>query len=252
VATRDLANRRIALLLGADNALTSLQAPAIDEANAMLPAHRAVRWDGYDMGMQESDQIDDRTLDDDAAATIAGFIAFGGALPVFYPKRTDTTSILRLVFNLLKAPRTKIAALERVGFANSNDAIAAGDNVNTYRLMTDGFKPDTEGTGGYAYIVNLLAQGDAYPWTIVPAASPAAVAIVGGLTLALAVGEYGLRGATYQSNNIANRATWTSSDETVATVDNRGIVKGISAGTANIVATFPGGSAATPCVVTVT
>jgi len=111
--------------------------------------------------------------------------------------------------------------------------------------------PDTEGTGGYAYMQQLIPQGDVWPWTIVADSPAAEVEIVGALTATLAVGALALRGATYLGNNITPRATWASSNQAIATVDNRGIIEGVSAGSANITATYPGGATSDPVVVTV-
>lgn len=251
---RDLANKRITFWLGAANAIANLAAPSVIEINAMLMASAATRWDGFDFGAQESDQVDDRSLDDDAGAVLRGFAQFGGAVPFFMPKKADTSSILRQVFNLLKTPRTELVVVERVGFKSTSQPAAAGDIVNVYRILTDGFNPDTEGDGGYAYIVNFLPKGDIYPWVTVPAAAPASIALVGGATLALTAAgtAVGLRGATYQGFDLTARATWLSSDPTKATVDAHGIIKAVAAGTANITATYPGATASTACVVTVT
>lgn len=248
--TRDLSNKRVLVAVGAANSITNLAAPALSELLALLNISPAIRWDGFDFNASASDQVDDRSLDDDAAAQTRGFPQFGGALPLFYPKKTDTSSILRQAFNLFKQDRASLIIVERVGFKSTNQPFAAGDNINVYRVQVDGFNPDTEGDGGYAYIVNLLPQGDIYPYTIVPAASPASVAITGASTLALTAGNVALRGATYQGNDITNRATWLSSDPTKVTVDH-GRIKGVAAGTANVTASFPGGTASTAVAVTV-
>lgn len=219
----------------------------------MLDATEAIRWDGYDFGMDASDQIDDRSLADNAAAQIRGFAQFGGNTPFFMPKVTDTGSILRQVFNLLKTQRTPLFVAERVGFKDWSSPWAAGDNVNIYRVLNDGFKPDTEGDGGYAYTMNLLSQGDVYPWTLVTPASASAVTITGSATasLSLAGVNVALRGATYQGKNITARATWISSNPAVATVDAHGVIQGKSAGTANVTATFPGATPSAAVAVTV-
>lgn len=251
---RDLANRRVTVWLGAANAIANLAAPAITEINAMLMVSAAIRWDGFDFGAQESDQVDDRSLDDDAGAVLRGFAQFGGAIPFFMPKKTDTSSILRTTFNLVKTPRTELLVVERVGFKSTNQVAAAGDIVNVYRILTDGFNPDTEGDGGYAYIVNFLPKGDIYPWTTVPAAAPASITLVGGATLALTAAgtAVGLRGATYQGFDLTSRATWVSSAPNIATVDSHGIIQAKAAGSASITATYPGATASTACTVTVT
>lgn len=250
--TRDLSNKRIQIWIGAASALASYDYATEAELAAMLMAAPAIRWDGLDFGMQASEQIDDRSLDDDATATLRGFMQFGGGIPFYFPKVTDDSSILRDVFDLVKVRGTELAIVERVGFVDRRTAAVAGDNINIYKAMTDGYSPDTEGTGGYAYIQNMIPRGDVTPWSIVADSPAADVTITGGLTLALAVGALGLRGAAYLGNNITPRATWASDDQDVAIVSNNGIIEGVSAGTANITATFPGGAESDPCVVTVT
>lgn len=251
-ATRDLSNKRVKFGMGAANAVATVLQPTLAELAAMLDVTAATRWDGFDFGMQESDQEDDRSLADEAAAVIRSFASHGGSVPFFAPRATDTSSILRLVFNLVKGRNTELVNYERVGWKDASAALAAGDVVNVYRTMTDGWTWDTEGTGGYAYILSLLARGDSNPWYIIPAASPAPVTVTGGATgtLTVAGGSVLLREAFYQGHNITGQAIWTSSNPAVATVED-GIIVPVSAGTANIVASYPGGTAATAIAVTV-
>lgn len=251
--TRDLANKRVTLWLGLASALGQYTYATEAELAAMLKVAPAVRWDGYDFGMQASEQIDDRSLDDSATATIRGFMQFGGGIPFYLPKLTDTNSIVRQAYNLLKTRGTQLVIVQRVGFVDRRAAGLAGDNISIFRAMTDGYVPDTEGTGGYAAVHNLLPQGDVAPWTIVRGASATAVTIGGGaVSLSVASGNVALRTASYLGNDITNRAQWLSSNPAVATVDNRGIIEPISAGTAQITAGFPGGTTSTPVTVTVT
>jgi len=250
--SRDLSNKRIQVWLAPASAVASFDYATALEISTMIPAAPAIRWDGLDFGMQASEQVDDRSLDDDATATLRGFLQFGGGVPFFFPKVTDLSSVLRDVFDLVKVRGTELVLIERVGFVDRRDAAAAGDNINVYKVMTDGFTPDTEGTGGYAYIQSMIPRGEVKPWTIVADSPTVAAAITGGLTLSLVAGDLALRGATYIGNNITPRAQWSSDDQDIAIVSNNGIIEGIAAGTANIIATFPGGSASPPVVVTVT
>jgi len=249
--TRDLSNKRVQIWIAPASALASYEYATEAELAAMIMAAPAIRWDGLDFGMQASEQIDDRSLDDDATATLRGFLQFGGAIPFFFPKFTDLSSVLREVFNLVKVQGTELVIVTRVGFVDRKIAGTAGDNINIYKAMTDGYTPDTEGTGGYAYIQTMIPRGDVAPWTIVAASPAAQVEITGGLTAAMATGTLTLRGATYLGNNITPRATWASSDQDVAIVSNNGIIEAVGAGTANVTATFPGGVESDPVVVTV-
>lgn len=247
MSTRDQGNGRVAVWLGTASAVADLAAPTAAELEAMLLVSEAIRWDGYDFGAQESDQIDDRSLADSGSAQLRGFAQFGGAVPFFYPRIEDTGTILRQAFNVLKTGRTDLILVERIGFKNWNEPAATGDDVNVYRVMNDGFNPDTEGDGGYAYIVNLLPKGDVYPWTKV---AGGAVAITGAATATLAVDGVELRGAEIGGDDVTARATWASSDDTVATVE-AGVIVGRSPGTATITATFPGATDSTAVTVTV-
>lgn len=69
------------------------------------------------------------------------------------------------------------------------------------------------------------------------------------LTLS-AGGTYELQCNVYPNAELAQQAVWTSSDETIAKVDARGVVTALSQGTAQIEASVEGGSAT--CKVTVT
>jgi len=246
--TRDQGNGRVAVFLGTASAVANLAAPTKAEIDAMLLVSEAIRWDGYDHGTQASDQIDDRSLADSGTAQLRGFAQFGGSVPFFYPKITDTGSILRQAFSLLKGGRTDLILIERIGFKDWNAPITAADDINVYRVMNDGFNPDTEGDGGYAYIVNLLPKGDVYPWTKVAGGT---LALVGTPTVSVAVGKPALRGAPVSGDNVTARAEWTSSDDTVATVD-KGIIVGRKAGTATITPKFPGATGTAAVTVTVT
>lgn len=247
--TRDLSNRRVQIWAGLASAVPDFTKVNATQLNAMLALAPAVRWDGLDFGMQSSDQEDDRSLDDDATETLRSFMQFGGGIPLFFPKVADQSSILRQAFNLVRARGTELAIAMRVGFADRRAPGAAGDFVNLFRVMTDGYQPDTEGTGGYAYVQNMIPRGDVSPWIVVDSATPTAVAIQGAATLSGVVGSLSLRRATYEGNDVTRLADWTSSNETVARVTD-GIIEITGVGTANITVKTPGSLASTALAVT--
>lgn len=252
--TRDLSNARVGVFLGASNSVadTTLQVITAAEAAALLNASPAIRWNGYAMGVQASAKVADRSLADQAASTIRGFNAFGGAVPFFYPKVTDTSSILRQVFNVVKTQRTQLVMMERIGWTDYSVTPAAGDTVNLYSVLTDGFNPSTSGNTGYAYLQTFLANGASNFYYVIGAATPAALTLVGSATatVSLASGSVVLRGATYFGQDITPRATWTSSNPAVATVKD-GVIQPVSVGSATIVPSYPGAAVNTGVAVTV-
>lgn len=251
MTTRSLSNRKVTVWAGLASSIADPQMRFVtdDELAAMDKIAPAVRWDGLDLGMQASDQVDDRSLDDDAAFTLRGFLQAGGALPLFYPKPTDTTSILRTAFDLFKTKGVDLAIVERIGFKDRRLDGAVGDNVNIYKMTTDSFKPDTEGDGGYAYLVNMLPGGLFSPWSVVADATPVAVTTAGGAVTG-AAGTMGLRTASAGGTDVTSRATWVSSDPDIAIVRG-GIYELIATGSATFTATLPGFTDSTTISVTV-
>jgi hypothetical protein len=237
--TRDLSNKRIRVSVGLRSQVADLSCPLDTEIASLLHLSAAVRWNGLDFGMQASDKVDDRSLEDDASAQLRGFTQYGGGVPIFFPKRTDSGSVLRQAFTLLSQSATDLVWVERIGWGDVTDPIVAGDNVNVYAVTTDGFKPDTEGDGGYAYLLTMLARGESYPWTIVRDATPAPVTVTAVNGGSAAVGTAALLRATYRGNDVTKRAQWRSSDATKITVEG-GVAVRRAAGAASIFASFPG------------
>jgi uncharacterized protein YjdB/Leucine-rich repeat (LRR) protein len=113
--------------------------------------------------------------------------------------------------------------------SNANNAIAKGWAVK------------------YDYGGNIPTTGNYTCGTI-----PASDVTLNKTTATVEVGKTLSLTATVKPDNAANKAVaWSSSNSTVATVDNKGIVTGMSAGTATITAKAVGGNAEAKCIVTV-
>ncbi|MFC0232753.1 Ig domain-containing protein [Vagococcus entomophilus] len=72
-------------------------------------------------------------------------------------------------------------------------------------------------------------------------------------TLALEVGKTGTVKATVSPDNATNKAvTFTSSDETIVSIDSKGVALAVKAGTADVTVTTADGKKTAKCTVTVT
>lgn len=213
----------------------------------------AVAWDGVTWpGNTESNDVDDRSLEDRGNATSRGFAQFEGTLAFFRPKPDDTSSDAALAWDLLKTPRIEVIVVTRVLQRTTGVATpaAAGDWINVYEFITDTVNDDTEGEDSVKFIVSLLPQGNLAVNTQVKNATAVSLA---PLTLSLAAGAHGVVRATLGGHRATSVVEWTSSNEAVATVSANGVVTAVAAGTANITATHNAATGATtPCVVTVT
>jgi hypothetical protein len=118
--------------------------------------------------------------------------------------------------------------------------------VHVLKVTTDGYAESITGEEAFRYTVSFLPQGDYAVRTVVGGGVVAGV----DATLALNAGNVGVLTCTWGGRNYTNGVTWTSSDNTVATVSSAGIVTAVAAGTATVTATAPNGQTDT-CAVTV-
>jgi hypothetical protein len=249
VDTRVLSNQRVTVLLGPDTAIADYTQPKLAEILSLTNVSEAIRWSGFDFNTQASTSETDVSLTDAAGSKSRGFTQFGGHIAFFTPKPTDTTSILRIARNIVKTPRTRLAVAIRTVTLNSAGA-AIGDVWNVFRTITD-TNTHERGKVSYAYTINFKAQDDNGINRVLTAATPSAVILTPGATLAVTVGSIKFVTAKFENVNVTKGTTYTSDNPAVATVDKHGIVTGVTAGTANITATYPGSAPSTALAVTV-
>lgn len=223
--------------------IANVNAPTAAEINAGLNITDAVRIDGFDFGPQESDQSADRSFGDNATASYRSFSQFGGSVPFYEPKPTDTTSIARQVKTLVSPQDATFYWVERIADGKvKSDAAASGDYVSVFKVMTGSKQYDTSDRGnGITYSRSLLPQGDVAINAMVATAITPTYAPT---TLAQAVGDVDPVKATLASRDITRGGTWVSSAPAVATVSANGVVTAVSAGTATITKVHPAASGA--------
>ncbi|WP_217182696.1 Ig-like domain-containing protein [Streptomyces sp. AC495_CC817] len=246
-ATKIKSNKNTLLALAPKAAVADVLKPLLSELLTTTNVSEATKWDGYDFGIEASDQDEDRALTDAAGAATRGYENFGGAVSFYTPRPSDTSSIYRQARNLSAVPHTEMVNVQRDGYAAS-EPFAAGQVINTYHTITDA-RNEQRGDKNRYYSVDFKPKGFVGINRIIPSAVATSVAITGGATVA-AGASIQLK-AAYEGNDITVGAEWVSSDESKAIVTRHGIVIGIAAGSVNITATYPGSAASTPKAITV-
>lgn len=247
MATKIASNQNTALHLGPATAVADPRDPKLAELLTLTNVSEAVKWDGFDFNVEASEQDEDRALTDAAGAATRGYENFGGNVSFFKPQPTDTTSVYRQARNIAAKMHTLLSAVQRDGLPASTP-FAAGQVVNVFHVISDA-RQEQRGDKNRYWTTNMKAKGYVGINRIIPSAVPTAVTITGGTAVTVNAAIQ-LR-ATYEGNNITVGAEWRSSDESVAIVTKHGIVIGVSAGTANITATYPGSAAGTAHAITV-
>lgn len=235
--------------------IADYRSPTAAEINAGIRVTPAIAWDGTTFpAATGSDDIDDRSLDDKGNATTRGAAQFEALLNFFYPKNlNENLTDYGKAFTFLRVPRVPVYIITRVLQRTPGvvSPAAAGEWISVYRFLTDGWTDDVAEDDSYKYAVSMLTQGDVAIYTQVKNATPPAIL---PLTLAVtAAGPAKTLRATLGGKRATQVVTWSSSNPSIATVSQNGVVDGIAAGTANITCTHPSGSAvSTASVVTVT
>lgn len=233
------------------NGLAKPAAPLATEVNAGVNISNALAWDSTTIpAMAESNDIDDRSIKDGGNASSRGFAQYEGAFNLFMPpNREDLSDDFGKAYAFFRKPRFVFWAVVKIlqGTEGKVEPFAAGQMVSVYKFIADTFVYDTEGEDSYKYTVDLLQQGAAYPNTILgPVAAPTVVNASGAGSLA--VGAHAVLRATLGTHRATQLVKWTSSNPSVASVTQNGVVTALKAGTASITANHPAATAPSTAV----
>ena len=166
-----------------------------------------------------------------------GAAQFGGGVSFYYPGAFgDASNKYSLTYDAMDQPRTLGYITVRIDGEQLNPLAAAGDLVNVYHIMTDGYAESIVGEEAFRYTVTMLPQGDVYVRTVVKGASAPVVATPA--TLAVAVGASSRLSATVDGRVYTNGVKWSSADGATASVSPAGVVTGVAAGTVVVTATY--------------
>lgn len=221
------------------NAFANYKSPTAAEINASLDLSDAISWNDFDFGLQASNTTDDPAITAKGKVSDRGAAQFGGGISLYYPESFDDDSNLySQAYDALDQPRTVGYVVVRIDGEELSELAVEGDIVHVFRVMTDGYAESITGEEAFRYTVTLLSQGDLQPNAVVAGAG-APVVVVSPDAPTIAVGESLRLTGTLNGRTYTNGLDWTSSDNSLATVSEAGVVTRLSAGSVTITGTDP-------------
>lgn len=236
---------KVAWVLDANMTPDQAKAPSETILNAATTVQLspAIAWQDFALGATDSDDVEDRGITDPGNAVTRGFANFEGTLSFFRDANPDdTTSDYVKAWETFKVPRTYGWLVLRVAEKKWDQPWAAGDRVSVFRFVADVITDDASGDDAVKFTVNFLPQGQLYTYTVVKGAAPASFAGVSA-TATGTVGDVDVLHPTLSGKDVRTVATYVSDNPAVASVSANGVVKNLSAGTANITVSHPAASA---------
>lgn len=242
----------------ADGSFSNFRYPTVAELNAGLELEAVTLWDNFEIGAQASETSDAMPIKAKATVARRGAANFGGSASFWYPGvKGDLDNAAALAYAAFKEINTPgfvaISVDGEIGEAGqpANDlSFAAGDYVSILKVITDEWDDMITGEDAFYYTRNFLKNGGLSIYTVAGAGAPAIVA--SPATMAGTAGGIDFISTTLNGRDWTRGVTYSSSDETVATVSTTGVVKFIAAGSATITATLPGATTSTTDTVAVT
>lgn len=247
---RVLTNKHYGWYVAPANSVANIAAITETEAAGFTNISDAAKFDGMDFNTKASASDDDRSFADAAGAKTSGDADFGGNFAGYKAKAGDTASSYYQAETLIKPAGSDLIVVA-VPVESIATGLVAGTEYNGWHVLSDA-PTDVRGASSYSWAANLLPQSEMVARGIIAkvAPVPVTVTVVAG-SLTGSVGDIARLKAVTQGKIVTVGATWTSSDPTVATVTEHGIVELVATGTATITATFPGATASTASTVTV-
>lgn len=212
-----------------------------------LDISSAIAFDGYELGATDSDDIEDRALTDLGSAITRGFANYAASLPLFADAdQTDASSIYNDAKDAFKVGLTNGYLVSRVA-KDADLPFAAGDRVSVFKFQNG--IPSVDGSGDTVkLVVEFLPQGFLVTNTLVATAAPV---VTTPPTITSAVGDVDVLSSTVGGQTVTHSASYSSSDSTVASVSQLGVVTSNAAGTATITISHDGATAPDTVAVTV-
>jgi hypothetical protein len=140
-----------------------ISAPDIDIINGGVDLTEAIAFDGYELGAQDSNKIDDRSIVDEGQVQVRGFAQFSASLTFFRDSDLeDEDSVYNIAREVFKAStdgtRPTGFLVTRINKAAAPD-VAAGEVVSVYKFIADAYMDNTEGEDSVKFMVNFAPQG---------------------------------------------------------------------------------------------
>lgn len=249
------ANGNTDIILVPATGIANPEAPTPAELNAGVWATPAVAFDGTTFpAATESDSVDDQSLLDAGNATSRGATQYEGTLNLFRPyDNQDTTSEFGITYNTLREGNVPLYIVTRVvqrdGTPAYND-FEPGDWISVYRVDSGGWTWVLDDEASIKYTVDFLTQGYARVYTQVATGDPVVVSLQGNEDAPAAVGDTAVLRAELGGKWANRTVRWDSSDPSVATVSQNGVVTAVGVGEADITATHA--AATTPGTLAIT
>lgn len=244
---------KVAWILDANLTPAQAAAPTETQLNAgtTVQLSPAISWNDFTLGATDSDDIEDRAITDPGNAVSRGFANFEATISFFRDQNlADSTSDFVKAWATFKTPRTYGYLVLRVAEKKWDQPWAAGDRVSVFKFIADIVTDDVEGDDSVKFTVTFLPQGLLYPYTVVKAATPAAITGVPATASASIAAGPTVLSPVLSGKDIRAVATYTSSDTTKATISANGVLKPLVAGTTTITVNHPAATA--PIVQTLT
>jgi len=240
----------------ASNAFAVPARPTPTEVNAGLTITDAISWNDFDFGVSASTTNNDPSLASKSNVADRGATQYGGNISVYLPQDfNDSSNLYKVVYDAISEPRTVgWITIQIDGEVSENNTplytggltqtAVNGDLIHVFKVMTGAYNPSITGEEAFRETISLLPQGDVYINAVVSTSTPTVV--VTPATGSPAAGDVVQLAATVNGRAFTRGVRWTTSDATIATVSQNGVVTVASdattSDTATITATYLGGT----------
>lgn len=244
---------------GSTLGVTDVQEPLAAELNntggtsGMVNVSKAVSWNDFDFGVQDSETNNEPSLADDANYEEFGLPNYGGGISFYYPDAYDDPSnLLSTAYDMTDQLGEVVDIATRVDGDIKWDApVADGQFVSVYRAEVNSESNPFEFGASKRRTVDFAALGEFSHVTVVGAHTLVAIPAA---TDPWDEGRKARLRVSIQGRDVTNMMEFRSTDPTVVEVYSDGSYKvvGTAADTASIIITEPGTDNTVTQAVTVT